>query len=62
MHNIFVIYKTTTDTKGMIEDIRIVECDMDETSAIRFCKFHSGQVPHDLRTRIKFDTAIARVV
>jgi hypothetical protein len=62
MYNIFVIYRQILDARGQVEKIEIVEADIDEASAIRYTKFHSNQVSHDLRQRISYSSQAVRVV
>lgn len=60
--NIFVIYKQILDSEGVVSNIEVVECDMDEQMAVRYSKLYNLQVPSDLRNRINYNYVASRVV
>jgi hypothetical protein len=59
--NIYVIYKTVTDSNGYVSNVEITECDIDEANAQRFCKLYNLQTSKDLSHRIRFDCQAIRV-
>ena len=49
------------DIHGDPEKVELVECDANETNAIRFAKLYNLQIPTDMRNKVQFNHVGVRV-
>lgn len=61
IQNLFIIYKQTLDNKNKVSNVEMVECEADETNTIKFTKLYNLQIPHDLRKKVSYHYALARI-
>lgn len=59
---IFFIYKQIMDKHGNPIKVELVECDANETNAVRYTKLYNLQIPMDMRDKIQYNFINAKVI
>lgn len=55
MGTVSIIYRQITDPNtGELQRVDIIEADVNEGNAARYCKLYGLQVPHDQRNRVGY--------